>query len=145
MRQAIPILAALTFVTGCGSSSSTQTASQASTSAQTTTSQTASTQAAPTSNKHTTLIGVESEFKIVPNRTTVPTGFLTLKGINKGKLTHVLEIEGPGSENETPNIKPGGSSSIDLTLRTPGNYILYCSIDDHKKKGMLAHIKVVAG
>lgn len=151
MRKAIPFIAALTFVTGCGSSDSTQTASEASTSAETATTptqkstgQTSTAQAPPTSQKHTTLIGVETEYKIVPNRTTIPTGFLTLKGVNKGKIPHIFEIEGPGSENETAEIPPGKSSSIELTLRTPGNYILYCPIDDHKAKGMLTHIKVVA-
>lgn len=153
MRRAIICLAALTLVTGCGSGSSSTTASESQTSAAsaTTTSETetaaqptqTATSTLPKNAKHTVLTGVETEFSIKPDKTKIPVGFLTLKGVNKGKVTHIFEIEGPGSENETPEIAPGKSASIELTLRTPGKYILYCPIDNHKQKGMLAHIEVV--
>ena len=133
MRQVILILAALTFVTGCGSDSDESGSSAATTSAATTTGST---------TKQTTLTGVETEYKIEPSSKKVPLGFLKLVGVNKGKTTHILEIEGPGSENETADIPPGQTKSLELNLRTPGEYELYCPIDDHKAKGMVTKIKV---
>jgi uncharacterized cupredoxin-like copper-binding protein len=58
--------------------------------------------------------------------------------VNKGTIPHVLELEGPGLENETGTIDPGESATIELVLRTPGTYELYCPLDEHKRKGMKA-------
>ncbi len=84
----------------------------------------------------------ESEWKVVPETTHIPLGKVTFIGHNKGTIPHVLELEGPGLENETGEIAPGASQSLGLTLRNKGHYILYCSIDGHKKKGMVAKVTV---
>lgn len=73
-----------------------------------------------------------------PSRTNVKLGTYTFKGVNKGTIPHVLELEGPGLENETGRIAPGGSAMIELVLRTPGKYELYCPLDHHQQKGMKA-------
>jgi plastocyanin len=91
----------------------------------------------PTSTT-TTIVVEETEFEIRPSTTKVKLGTYLFKGVNKGTIPHVLELEGPGLENETPTINPGESALLGLTLRNPGKYILYCPLDRHKQKGMKA-------
>jgi plastocyanin len=87
----------------------------------------------------------ETEYRMTPSIGRVPLGTYVFRGVNKGKLPHVLEVEGPGSENETGTIPPGGTSDLELVLRTPGKYELYCPLDQHKKKGMVATLMVKPG
>jgi uncharacterized cupredoxin-like copper-binding protein len=96
------------------------------------TGQTRSTSTTPT----TTIVVEETEFQMRPSTTKVKLGTYIFKGVNKGTIPHVLELEGPGLENETPTINPGESATLGLTLRNPGRYVLYCPLDHHKQKGM---------
>jgi plastocyanin len=91
----------------------------------------------PTSTT-TTIVVEETEFHMRPSTTKVKLGTYLFKGVNKGTIPHVLELEGPGLENETPTINPGESATLGLTLRNPGKYVLYCPLDRHKQKGMKA-------
>jgi plastocyanin len=84
-----------------------------------------------------TIIVVATEFRISPSTSHVKLGTYKFKGVNKGTIPHVVELEGPGLESETDTIKPGESYTIELTLHEPGEYELYCPLDDHKKKGMV--------
>jgi plastocyanin len=83
-----------------------------------------------------TIVVEETEFKMTPSLSRVKLGTYLFKGVNKGTIPHVLELEGPGLENETPTIKPGESATLGLTLRNPGTYVLYCPLDAHTQKGM---------
>jgi plastocyanin len=94
--------------------------------------------AASTSARVKTIVVEETEFRMKPSTSRVKLGTYTFKGVNKGTIPHVLELEGPGLENETPTINPGESATLGLTLRNPGKYVLYCPLDRHKQKGMRA-------
>jgi plastocyanin len=96
--------------------------------------------AAPTSPSASvkTIVVEETEFRMKPSTSRVKLGTYTFKGVNRGTIPHVLELEGPGLENETPTINPGESATLGLTLRNPGKYVLYCPLDRHKQKGMKA-------
>jgi uncharacterized cupredoxin-like copper-binding protein len=61
---------------------------------------------------------------------------------NTGKLSHALEISGPGVKNKrTPLIKPGKSATLTVTLRA-GTYTLWCPVPGHAAQGMKTSLKV---
>jgi plastocyanin len=86
-----------------------------------------------------------SEWTIQLSEATVPAGPVTFTATNGGSIPHALEVEGHGTEQQTPLIQPGASATLTLTL-TPGTYEIYCPVgaDSHKKLGMDAHLKVVS-
>ncbi|HZQ81064.1 MAG TPA: plastocyanin/azurin family copper-binding protein [Gaiellaceae bacterium] len=64
---------------------------------------------------------------------------------NTGKLTHALEISGPGVKaKKTPLIKPGKTATLTVTLKA-GSYTLWCPIPGHAALGMKAAFKVAGG
>ena len=85
-----------------------------------------------------------SEWTIQLSEATVPAGPVTFTVTNGGSIPHALEVEGQGTEQETPLIQPGASATLTLTLE-PGTYEVYCPVgeDSHKKLGMETHLKVV--
>src|SRR6476619_2268034 len=85
-----------------------------------------------------------SEWAIELSEATVPTGPVTFTVTNGGTIPHAFEVEGNGTERETPLIQPGASATLTLTLK-PGTYEVYCPVgeDSHKKLGMDTHLKVV--
>jgi plastocyanin len=86
-----------------------------------------------------------SEWTIQLSDATVPAGQVTFTATNGGSIPHALEVEGQGTEQETPLIQPGASATLTLTLK-PGTYEIYCPVgeDSHKKLGMETHLKVVS-
>jgi hypothetical protein len=80
------------------------------------------------------------------SETSVPAGPVTFTVTNTGSIPHALEIEGNGTERQTPLIQPGEKAALTLTL-DPGTYEVYCPVgqDSHKKLGMDTRLKVVAG
>jgi plastocyanin len=85
-----------------------------------------------------------SEWTIQLSETTVPAGPVTFTVTNSGSIPHAFEVEGQGTERETPLIQPGASATLMLTLE-PGTYEVYCPVGEnsHKKLGMETHLKVV--
>jgi plastocyanin len=86
-----------------------------------------------------------SEWTIQLSETTVPAGPVTFTVTNGGSIPHAFEVEGQGTEQETPLIQPGASATLTLTLE-PGTYEIYCPVGEnsHKKLGMETHLKVVS-
>lgn len=85
---------------------------------------------------------VETEYRIqLPAKTALRQGSYRLHVVNQGKQAHNLVVQGPSETQSTKTIPPGGSADIVAVLRT-GNYSLYCSIDGHRKLGMVAQLAV---
>ena len=84
-----------------------------------------------------------SEWTVRLSSGTVPAGPVTFTVSNSGSIPHALEVEGQGTEQQTPLIQPGSSATLTLTL-APGTYEVYCPVgeDSHKKLGMETHLKV---
>jgi uncharacterized cupredoxin-like copper-binding protein len=94
------------------------------------------------STKTTKVKAIETEFKIALSKKTFAAGSYTFVTENKGKVTHALEITGPGLHNAaTPDIAPGKSTNLKVTLKA-GKYDVFCPVPGHKMLGMNVNIVV---
>jgi plastocyanin len=99
---------------------------------------------AATGGTRTTAVTVtEREYKLTLPRTHVAAGKYTLVAANKGKLSHSLEIAGPGIKGEriAGTIKPGASGTLSVTLKA-GSYSIWCPVPGHAALGMKTTLKV---
>ena len=86
-----------------------------------------------------------SEFALTPASFSLEPGSYTFHVVNDGSVVHALEVEGPLGEVETADLAPGESADLDVDLSEPGDYEIYCPVNDHKDKGMEGTITVGGG
>ena len=91
------------------------------------------------------------EYRIVPQRVTVPAGRVRIIARNVGRLTHnvaVVQFDRPLGEDEekqyarTRTAHPGDVVQTTVTL-TPGKYRLVCTIANHDNLGQYGELKVL--
>jgi uncharacterized cupredoxin-like copper-binding protein len=101
--------------------------------------------AAGASSRPTVVKATETDFHIALSKRSFKTGKYTFVAINKGAVTHSLEITGPGlSGPRTKNIEPGQSTKLTVTLKK-GAYDIFCPVPGHKELGMNVNIRVGSG
>jgi hypothetical protein len=83
------------------------------------------------------------EFRFSLSRTALQRGPALIELDNLGEDVHDLRLRRIGGTRTygLPETKPGGRSVLDVRLR-PGRYRLWCSIADHRKRGMFASFRV---
>ena len=86
-----------------------------------------------------------NEFALEPASFSLEPGSYTIHVVNDGSVVHALEVEGPSGEVETADLEPGDSADLDVDLSEPGEYEIYCPVDDHKGMGMEGTITVGGG
>lgn len=77
------------------------------------------------------------------SKTKVKPGSTTFEIVNYGEDDHDLAVRRVGSSSvrRSERVKPGKRARLTTKLRR-GTYILWCTIDDHLKRGMKAKLKV---
>ncbi|HLY74573.1 MAG TPA: cupredoxin domain-containing protein, partial [Planctomycetota bacterium] len=87
-----------------------------------------------------------SEWKVELSRAAVGPGPVSFIVKNTGTIPHQFEVEGKGIEKQTPQIAPGDSVVLTVTLKE-GEYEVYCPVGDgsHEKLGMKAELQVGGG
>jgi plastocyanin len=92
------------------------------------------------------------EYRVLPQRVTVPAGRIRIVGVNRGRLTHnlaVVQFDRPLGEDEerqyarTPTAHPGRRVETTVTLK-PGKYRVVCTIANHDNLGQYGELKVTA-
>ncbi|MFJ9907885.1 plastocyanin/azurin family copper-binding protein [Streptomyces sp. NPDC101152] len=84
----------------------------------------------------------ETEYSLKLSQNSFKPGTYTFTVDNAGKITHALEIEGPGmSDTKTKSLQSGATQPLTVTLKK-GTYEMYCPVPGHKQLGMDTHIKV---
>jgi len=92
------------------------------------------------------------EYRVLPQRVTVPAGRIEIVARNTGRLTHnvaVVQFDRPLGEDEekqyarTPTAHPGDVVRTSVTLK-PGKYRLVCTIANHDNLGQYGELKVEA-
>ena len=98
--------------------------------------------AAGSSSRHTAVKATETDFRIALSKHSFNPGTYTFVTVNKGQVTHNLEITGPGvAKSLTKNIEPGQSTKLTVTLKK-GAYDVFCAIPGHKALGMNVNVRV---
>lgn len=77
------------------------------------------------------------------SRTTVRPGKVSIELVNYGEDDHDLALRrrGGGPTIRMSTVKPGERGHITATLKS-GRYSLWCTIGDHKSRGMKASLRV---
>ena len=86
----------------------------------------------------------EKEFTLTLSRQSVRAGSVSVELVNFGMDTHDLVVKGakPGSKPiRFKQLDPRGRAERTLRL-TPGRYAMWCSLGDHKARGMRATLVV---
>ena len=87
----------------------------------------------------------EREYHITLSPKTAAPGTVRFVVKNTGKLSHALELSGPGVKaKRTPLIKPGTSATLTVTLRA-GTFTLWCPVPGHAALGMKTSLAVRGG
>ena len=79
-----------------------------------------------------------TEFKFALSRSSVPTGTVAFKVVNKGKIKHDFAIAG----KKTAQVGKGKSTTLVVTFKKKGKYPYKCTIDSHAKFGMKGTLTV---
>jgi hypothetical protein len=91
----------------------------------------------------TTLTVTEKEYWIGVSAVTIAPGTYTVEVDNRGKMSHNLNIRGPGVDGwRSPTLPPGATSRVAVVALRRGSYELWCSIDHHRLLGMDTRILV---
>jgi uncharacterized cupredoxin-like copper-binding protein len=90
-----------------------------------------------------TLTVTEKEYWIGVSAVTIAPGTYTVEVDNRGKMSHNLNIKGPGVANwRSPTVPAGATSRVAMVALQRGSYELWCSIDHHRLLGMDTRILV---
>jgi plastocyanin len=90
------------------------------------------------------------EYRVLPQRVTVPAGRVRIIARNVGRLTHnvaIVQFDRPLGEDEekqyarTPTAHPGEVVRATANLK-PGKYRLVCTIANHDNLGQYGELKV---
>jgi len=86
---------------------------------------------------------VASEFSFTLSRSHLAAGQAVIELANFGQDPHDLRLQRIGARHiaGTPVVAPGSRAQLTVTLR-PGRYSLWCSVADHRARGMRATLVV---
>lgn len=92
-----------------------------------------------------TAVGVSTrEFRLTLYRTHVRAGVVRFNLTNFGEDRHDLVVRTRAGRvlDRTPEVRPGGQTTLRVRLTRPGRYRLSCDVADHAARGMTASIAV---
>ena len=94
-------------------------------------------------SKTTKVSVVLKDFSIeIPEK--LQAGETTFEITNKGRMEHSLEIEsGKIQKKLESRVAPGETATLTVALQ-PGEYHIYCPVDDHAKRGMSTQVSVTS-
>jgi plastocyanin len=87
------------------------------------------------------VIGAAS-FAYQPSTIPVPHGPVRFVVVNGAEIPHGFEVEGHGIEEKIDAIAPESSDSLTIEIHEPGEYTIYCPVEDHRQRGMTGTLTV---
>ena len=84
-----------------------------------------------------------SEYDLVLSKPKLRPGRVIIQFLNAGEDSHDLRLQrrGEGAEFGFGSVEPGGYENLDARLRKGSTYILWCSLSDHRQRGMEATLR----
>jgi hypothetical protein len=89
-----------------------------------------------------------SEFELVLSKRKLTPGRVIVQFLNAGEDDHDLRFQRldstgvqVGPELGAGEVEPGAYENIDTRLRKRSTYVLWCSLGDHRERGMEAHLR----
>jgi plastocyanin len=84
------------------------------------------------------------EFGFVLTKTKAGPGPAIIEYTNTGEDDHDLKMKRLGSKRvwELPRLAHGTSDRIEIDLKPDSRYVLWCSLPDHRERGMEATLRV---
>jgi plastocyanin len=106
--------------------------------------------AKPSSEPVPDRVGVRgSEFDLILSKGKVAPGRVIVQFVNAGEDPHDLQLQrlGPGGTQVGPQfgagiVIPGSYDNLDVHLKKGSRYVLWCSLPEHRARGMEATLKV---
>lgn len=79
-----------------------------------------------------------TEFDLTVSKSKLTPGRAIVQFVNAGEDPHDLKIQRIGDDAEIALgvVPPGTYSNLDTRLRRGATYVLWCSLSDHRQKGM---------
>ena len=97
----------------------------------------------PPTIKGTEVTAELTEYAITLDATTFPAGTYTFVAKEEGQAPHAVSIEGPGVNTVSTDVLNPGDADAALTVDlSPGTYILWCPVGNHRAQGMETTITV---
>ena len=144
-RAAVLAAAAALLLTGCGSSEESPegdaASSPSSSAAEAPSSGSESPAEEPAEDGGTvTVTGVDFDYEL--DSTDLAAGDYEFEFVNDGDASHDLRVELDGEDvARTEIIPPGETTTLEVTLE-PGEYVIYCSVGNHRGMGMEVPVTV---
>jgi hypothetical protein len=84
------------------------------------------------------------EWEVSVYRRSVPAGPVRLNVTNLGEDGHDLVVRTARGRvvKRLPELRAGARTTSRVTLRTPGRYVLFCSLAEHEELGMRTDLRV---
>jgi hypothetical protein len=89
-----------------------------------------------------------SEYDLLLSRTRLRPGRAIVQFLNAGEDAHNLRLQRVkssgaqvGPELGVGEVEPGAYENIDARLRKRSTYVLWCSLGDHRERGMEAFLR----
>lgn len=82
------------------------------------------------------------EWQIITSSPALTAGVDHLTVTNTGTTAHDLYVTGPGVNDHTPLLQPGGSAHLRLTTRAGSTLRLTCEVPGHEEAGMRTTITI---
>jgi uncharacterized cupredoxin-like copper-binding protein len=89
---------------------------------------------------------VAHEYTLTLSRTTLKAGPVVIELVNLGMDPHDLRLQRIGGARiyGTAVVDPGGRAELTIPHLLAGRYRLWCSVADHRMRGMKAALRVVS-
>ena len=89
-----------------------------------------------------TVTATEADFSITLDNGDLSAGTYDITIVNNGRATHDLVVERDGNQvAASDTVGPGDSTTLTVDL-TPGDYVFFCSIGNHRAMGMETDVHV---
>ena len=101
----------------------------------------------PTGEVVATVEMSETDFELDPQNPEIEEpGVVEFRISNDGQTQHNLEVETPHGEFELEeNLQAGETATLKAELTEPGEYVMYCPVDNHREMGMEGTVTVAGG